>query len=137
MAMKDLEDQDLAVLPAELRQALHRVLYRQECRAILFAIGIILSGQMLVNLDTNFSSDSIRTMAKWYFALLVVFLTFWVIYPSQSVLIKLRKIWKPEDGNVEGKFDNQWQSIWDFIPPLILTLGGWVILWFLQMLKAM
>jgi hypothetical protein len=135
--MKDIYKHDFSSLPPEFRQSLHRALYRQECRAFLLAVGLLSSGCILIDLTTTFGSDILGTLATWYLALVAVFLAFWVIYPTQRMLIKLREVRKSEDGNLEREFDGSWQSVWDFVPPLLLPVGGWLVFLFLHALGGM
>lgn len=74
--------------------------------------------------------------AKWYAGIVAVFLAFWVVYPSQRILVLLRKVAKPEDGNLESKFDNSWQSLWDFGPPLLLPMAFWLVPTVIQLIRA-
>jgi hypothetical protein len=135
--MRDFDQHDFSSLTPEFRQSLHRALYRQECRAFLLAVGLLSSGYLLIDLTTTFGSETLETLAKWFLGLVAVFLAFWVIYPTQRMLIRLREVRKSEDASLEREFDGSWPSVWDFVPPLLLPVGGWLAFLFLHALGGM
>ena len=130
--MAENEENSLAQLPLEIRRELHLSLYRQECRAWLLALGLL----FLTNLSSAIPSDSWKTSTQWFTGCVSVFLAFWVVYPSQMILGKLRKIAAPEDKDLERKFDASWQSLWDFGPPLLLPLGYVLVVVISELLRA-
>ena len=135
--MKDSESSDFAQIPTDIRRNLHRTLYRQECRAFLLAIGLVLGIILLTNPNATMWPESAKGTVEWMAGAIVVFLAFWVVYPSQKILAQLRKAAKPEDGNLESKFDDSWQSVWDFGPPLLLPVGLWLALVVMGLAKVM
>lgn len=134
--MSEIENFDLSTLPTGLRHSIHRTLYRQECRAWLLALGLLLNSYLLANIDALIPLASMKEPAKWYACIASAFLAFWVVYPSQRILAELRKEAKPEDGNLECKFDNSWQSVWDFIPPLLLPLALFLVPTLILLIRA-
>ena len=116
-----LEIAELASLPKECQSALRSILYRQECRAWLLAMGLPLLIQ-LVSMDGN------SWPAVFMYSAVGIFLAFWMIYPSQKVLQILRNSGGPDDTKqIERGFDSTWASVWDFIPPVFLPIGVYLI----------
>lgn len=117
-----LEITELATLPKECQTALRKILYRQECRAWLLAIGLPLLIQMV-------SLEGKSWPASLMYSAVTIYLAFWVIYPSQKVLQFLRSLGSPEDTKqIERHFDDSWASVWDFVPPIFLPVGVFLIL---------
>lgn len=113
---------DLSGLSEESRKRLHRLLYRQECRVCLLALGLSLWAVLLLvpqPLYPKFQEGSAIAVA--------IFLAFWVGHPGQTVLTELRKrAAADEAASIERKFDSSWQSCWDFVPPVLVPLMPFV-----------
>ena len=112
---------DVANLDDESRKSLHRSLYRQECRAWLLwcILGLLIP---------SFLRPIMGDVPAWAATVILIlgiayawFISFWVISPSQLLLLKLRDTAGPEKSReIEGGFDDSWSSVKDFIPPLLI-----------------
>ena len=126
MTKLPIEESDLAEVPIETKNKLHKLLYRQECRVWLLAASLVL---MVTLLTADFYSDPEKRIFFWFSNLFVIFLAFWVAYPSQVLLSLLRKGSSQEiRSETERKFDGSWASVWDFVPPLVVPLVVFLIL---------
>ncbi|WKZ56232.1 MAG: hypothetical protein QY326_05700 [Bdellovibrionota bacterium] len=124
---------DLSGLRQESRHSLHRLLYRQECRVWLLAVGML----VIVSLVPIEADTALSTASRIAYSVIGVLLAFWVGYPAQRVLSQLRAEGdKSESEHVERTFDDSWRSLWDFAPPLILPLLPFVCFLLYRMWEA-
>lgn len=124
---------NLAALDSSSRKQLHRLLYRQECRVWLLALGLSLWSILLLSADSSYPKF------REYTAIAVaILLSFWVGYPAQTILVEIRK--KADAAEIadnEGRFDSSWQSLWDFGPPVILPALPFIGLLLYRLWSAM
>ncbi len=63
------------------------------------------------------------------------YISYWVIYPTQYFLMGLRKAGDAkENSNIERAFDGTWASVWDFVPPLVIPVLGYLALLIVRLL---
>jgi hypothetical protein len=113
---------DVSALTEDQRRTLLAILYRQECRAwlllaLLATSSFCLAGSFVAQAQAGFAW-SMRLAAVVY----AIYLTFWVINPSQRVLAQLRKGIDNKDTSLASAYENSFASVWDFIPPLIVPV---------------
>ena len=134
MAKSLLQESELTELPPEIKNKFHRLLYRQECRTWLLAAALLL---MVTFLTAEFYGEAEKKFVFWFANVFVVFLAFWVTYPSQQLLTILRKNSTKENiiAN-ERKFDDSWNSVWDFVPPLVVPILALLILFLVKIWYA-
>ncbi len=109
---------DVSELSDESRERLHQLLYRQECRVWLLALGLSLWAMLLL-----IPEPAYQKFREYSAVAVAICLAVWVGYPAQSLLADLRRNTAPEEGAaIERKFDSSWRSVWDFVPPVIVPI---------------
>lgn len=121
---------DFSTLNEKSRRKLHRALYRQGCRAWLLWCAMGFGGFALfqgLHNKENFLYENALISA--FIVLYSGYLSFWVVYPTQKFLMGLRKVGDvKENSNIERTFDETWASVWDFVPPLVIPVLGYLAL---------
>ena len=145
MAIDKTTEVDFSALDEESRSKLHRVLYRQECRAWLLwaalAIWGIASSASSEKEHFKLENELIGVLVIMYSC----YISFWVIYPTHKFLIQFRsgdevkrkygfRIFRKS--GIESKFDDSFASLWDFFPSLLLPVLGYLLILLLRIVYA-
>ena len=112
---------ELEKLSDSAKLIVYRNLYQQECRAWLLwcIVSLLLFFCLrvaLVNLSIWLAVPTILAVVCYG-----CFIAFWVISPSQKLLGNLReRVGREKCRLIEDSFDDSWNAVRDFVPPLLI-----------------